>query len=159
MREANEVKTIRARRLRRNSTNAENALWNRLRSRVLDGHKFVRQEPIGSYTVDLICRERRLIIEVDGGQHADNPRDVVRDNGSLIATIGCCGSGTTTCWATWQVSLKQLRSPSLRRPLTRIAVAMPRRSHLSPRAGRVEKHRNLSPGDCTSPRSRGEVGA
>jgi len=79
MREASEVKTIRARRLRRNSTNAENALWNRLRARALDGNKFVRQEPIGSYTVDLICRERRLIIEVDGGQHADNPRDVVRD--------------------------------------------------------------------------------
>ena len=79
MREANEIKTARARRLRRNSTDAENALWHRLRSRALHGHKFVRQEPIGTYTVDLICRERRLIIEVDGGQHADNPRDVVRD--------------------------------------------------------------------------------
>jgi very-short-patch-repair endonuclease len=56
-----------------------NALWNRHRARALDGHKFVRQEPIGPYTVDLICRERRLVIEVDGGQHADNSRDVVRD--------------------------------------------------------------------------------
>jgi very-short-patch-repair endonuclease len=79
MREANEIKTARARRLRRNSTDAENALWYRLRSRALDGYKFVRQEPIGPYTVDLICRERRLIIEVDGGEHADNPRDAVRD--------------------------------------------------------------------------------
>jgi very-short-patch-repair endonuclease len=79
MREANEVKTTRARRLRKMATNAENALWHRLRSRALHGHKFVRQEPIGPYTVDLICRERRLIIEVDGGQHADSARDGVRD--------------------------------------------------------------------------------
>jgi very-short-patch-repair endonuclease len=79
MREANEIKTARARRLRRNSTDAENALWYRLRSRALGGHKFVRQEPIGPYTVDLVCRESRLIIEVDGGQHADNPRDAARD--------------------------------------------------------------------------------
>jgi len=79
MREANEVKTQRARCLRRAATKAETALWYRLRSRSLNGHKFVRQEPIGPYTVDLICRERRLVIEVDGGQHADNPNDVARD--------------------------------------------------------------------------------
>ena len=79
MRPANEKKTARARRLRREATNAETALWHRLRSRGLNGYKFVRQEPIGPYTVDLICREHRLIIEVDGGQHADNPRDAVRD--------------------------------------------------------------------------------
>jgi len=41
--------------------------------------KFVRQEPIGPYIVDFVCREQRLIIEVDGGQHAENKRDVVRD--------------------------------------------------------------------------------
>jgi very-short-patch-repair endonuclease len=79
MREANEIKTHRARRLRRDATDAETALWHRHRSRRLNGHKFVRQEPIGPYTVDLICRERRLVIEVDGGQRAGNPRDVVRD--------------------------------------------------------------------------------
>lgn len=79
MRAADEAKTGRARRLRRNATKAESALWYRLRSRGLNGYKFVRQEPIGSYTVDLICRERRLVIEVDGGQHADNPRDAIRD--------------------------------------------------------------------------------
>jgi very-short-patch-repair endonuclease len=79
MREADEVKTERARRLRRAATDAETKLWYRLRSRQLNGHKFLRQEPVGPYTVDLICREHRLIIEVDGGQHAGNPRDVVRD--------------------------------------------------------------------------------
>ena len=79
MRAANEKKTERARHLRRAATDAEKALWYRLRSRSLNGYKFVRQDPIGPYTVDLICRERRLVIEVDGGQHADNPRDAVRD--------------------------------------------------------------------------------
>ena len=79
MRSAREVRTERSRRLRSNATDAERALWRRLRSRSLDGHKFVRQEPIGPYTVDFICREARLIIEVDGGQHADNQHDVIRD--------------------------------------------------------------------------------
>jgi very-short-patch-repair endonuclease len=79
LRPANDGKTGRARRLRGASTDAEAALWFRLRSRRLDGYKFVRQEPIGPYTVDLICRECRLIIEADGGQHADSAHDVVRD--------------------------------------------------------------------------------
>ena len=79
MRGAKEVKTERARRLRRDSTDAESVLWYRLRSRRLTGHKFVRQEPIGPYTVDFICREARLVVEVDGGQHAESARDAVRD--------------------------------------------------------------------------------
>jgi very-short-patch-repair endonuclease len=79
MRAANEIKTGRARRLRRDATDAETALWSRLWSRRLNGYKFVRQGPIGPYTVDLICRDCRLIIEVDGGQHADNTCDAVRD--------------------------------------------------------------------------------
>jgi len=79
MRAADEVKTERARRLRKAPTDAEAALWCRLRSRRLNGYKFVRQEPIGTHTVDFICRESRLVIEVDGGQHADNPRDAARD--------------------------------------------------------------------------------
>jgi len=79
MRPANEMKTERARRLRKSATVAEAALWYRLRSRRMNGYQFVRQDPVGPYTVDFICRERRLIIEVDGGQHADNPRDAIRD--------------------------------------------------------------------------------
>jgi very-short-patch-repair endonuclease len=79
MRGADEFKTERARRLRSAPTDAEAALWYRLRGRRLSGHKFVRQEPIGPYTVDFICRERRLIIEVDGGQHADSQSDAARD--------------------------------------------------------------------------------
>jgi very-short-patch-repair endonuclease len=79
MRGADEFKTGRARRLRNAPTDAEATLWYRLRARRLNGYKFVRQEPIGPYTVDFVCRECRLIIEVDGGQHADNQRDAVRD--------------------------------------------------------------------------------
>jgi very-short-patch-repair endonuclease len=79
MRGANAVRTNKARRLRRNSTRAELRLWNNLRARALAGHKFVRQEPIGPYVVDFVCRERRLIIEVDGGQHSESQGDKRRD--------------------------------------------------------------------------------
>jgi very-short-patch-repair endonuclease len=79
VRGADEVKTGRARRLRREPTDAEKKLWYRLRARSIGGHKFVRQEPIGPYVVDFVCREQRLVVEVDGGQHATDPRDAVRD--------------------------------------------------------------------------------
>jgi very-short-patch-repair endonuclease len=59
-----------ARDLRQASTDAEIRLWSRLRDRKLGGHKFSRQEPIGVYVVDFVCRRRRLIVELDGGQHA-----------------------------------------------------------------------------------------
>jgi very-short-patch-repair endonuclease len=71
--------TERARGLRRDSTIAEARLWNRLRDRAVANCNFVRQEPIGPYVVDFVCRARRLVIEVDGGQHATDPRDAVRD--------------------------------------------------------------------------------
>lgn len=67
------------RRLRRHSTDAEMLLWLSLRDRRLAGFKFIRQEAIDSFVVDFACRDRRLIVEVDGGQHADNPKDVLRD--------------------------------------------------------------------------------
>ena len=79
MRGANRFKTNRARDLRRDQTDAERKLWNRIRSRSIDGCKFVRQEPIGPYFVDFVCRERRLIIELDGGQHAESKKDAIRD--------------------------------------------------------------------------------
>jgi very-short-patch-repair endonuclease len=55
-------------------------LWFALRDRRLMGFKFVRQEAIGRYIVDFVCREKKLIIEVDGGQHAESKRDQARDN-------------------------------------------------------------------------------
>ena len=59
-----------ARRLRSNSTQAEQILWRALRGRRLKGMKFRRQVPLSFYTVDFLCLERKLIIEVDGRQHA-----------------------------------------------------------------------------------------
>jgi very-short-patch-repair endonuclease len=65
----------RARQLRTDMTDAERRLWSLLRNRRLDGHKFRRQHPIGSFIADFACLERMLIVEADGGQHADNPDD------------------------------------------------------------------------------------
>ena len=56
--------------LRGNQTDAERTLWRHLRNRQIGGYKFRRQVPIGNYIVDFVCFETRLIIEVDGGQHA-----------------------------------------------------------------------------------------
>ena len=61
--------TQRARRLRKQSTDAERTLWRLLRNRQLDGRKFRRQVPLGPYIVDFFCHERSLVIEIDGGQH------------------------------------------------------------------------------------------
>ena len=79
MRGANVTKTRFAGRRRKNSTVAETRLWKYLRSRSLGGFKFVRQEPIGPYFVDFVCREKRLVVEVDGGQHAQSEHDAIRD--------------------------------------------------------------------------------
>ena len=68
-----------ARKLRVNQTDAETVLWNRIRNRQIDGHKFVRQGPIAGYVCDFVCRERLLIVEVDGGQHNESAADVIRD--------------------------------------------------------------------------------
>ncbi len=52
-------------------TDAERRLWRYLRLRQLDGHKFRRQVPIGPYIADFVCLKAMLVIEVDGGQHAE----------------------------------------------------------------------------------------
>ena len=59
-----------AKNLRKRLTDAERLLWNHLRAKQIEGVKFRRQEPIDNYIVDFVCFENRLIIEVDGGQHA-----------------------------------------------------------------------------------------
>ncbi|HVJ34977.1 MAG TPA: endonuclease domain-containing protein [Terriglobia bacterium] len=68
----------RARSLRRVATEAEKLMWSKLRNRQLDGWKFCRQMEIGHYIADFVCREKKLIIEIDGGQHADSAADRVR---------------------------------------------------------------------------------
>lgn len=61
----------RARELRTTQTDAEKRLWQHLRNRQLEGCKFRRQRPIGPYVADFICLDKTLIVEVDGGQHAE----------------------------------------------------------------------------------------
>jgi very-short-patch-repair endonuclease len=67
-----------ARELRQRHTDAEKALWTKLRNRELEGVKFRRQQPIGPYIVDFVSFQRRLIIEIDGGQHNEG-REKERD--------------------------------------------------------------------------------
>ena len=70
-----------AKKLRRNSTDAERHLWQYLRSKQCDGYKFRRQQPIGNYIVDFVCFSKKVVIELDGGQHAEETQkqDRIRD--------------------------------------------------------------------------------
>jgi len=68
-----------AKTLRKSQTDAEKLLWKHLRAKQMEGLKFRRQQPIGNYVIDFICLEKSLVIEVDGGQHADNKKDEERD--------------------------------------------------------------------------------
>ena len=69
-----------ARKLRKDTTDAEQYLWSRLRRGQLHGYRFRRQRPIGPYVADFACLNPRLIVELDGSQHAEHPeRDQRRD--------------------------------------------------------------------------------
>jgi len=79
-----------AKALRRRMSDAERRLWYRLRAHRFAGHKFKRQVPIGPYVVDFACLNRKLIIELDGGQHAGKASDKRRDawlNGQGFAVM------------------------------------------------------------------------
>jgi len=65
--------------LRRNLTDAEQLLWQRLRGHQFNGNKFRRQHPFGDFILDFVCLEARLVIEIDGGQHMDSEHDRMRD--------------------------------------------------------------------------------
>ena len=66
-------------------TDAEHRLWYHLRMRQLGGQKFRRQYIIGRYIVDFVCLKRRLIVEVDGGQHAEQTNFDARRTAWLVA--------------------------------------------------------------------------
>lgn len=73
--------TQKARLLRKNQTDVEKILWQRLRNRGVQGFKFRRQVPVGPYVVDFLCEAARLVVEVDGGQHSENKEyDQYRDD-------------------------------------------------------------------------------
>jgi very-short-patch-repair endonuclease len=69
----------RARDMRREPTEAEKRLWRLLRDRRLGEFKFRRQEMLGRYIVDFVCLDQKLIVKVDGSQHADSNYDAQRD--------------------------------------------------------------------------------
>ena len=70
---------LKARDLRKNMTSQERKLWNIIKNKQFYGYRFRRQFPIEKYIVDFVCREKRVIIELDGGQH-NQPDDVQYDN-------------------------------------------------------------------------------
>ena len=74
-----------ARKLRKDPTEAEKRLWSRLRGQQL-GARFIRQYPIGNAIADFACRRLKLVIELDGGQHADSEADLIRT--SMIEAQG-----------------------------------------------------------------------
>jgi len=76
--EKTDLRVPRARRLRRDMTDAERKLWWHLRRLPIEHSHFRRQATIGPYFADFACHERRLVIEVDGAQH-NQPENVIRD--------------------------------------------------------------------------------
>jgi very-short-patch-repair endonuclease len=68
-----------ARAMRHAATEAELRLWNQVRDRRLGGAKFRRQVPIGGFIADFVCAEAKLIVEIDGVQHAESAYDAARD--------------------------------------------------------------------------------
>jgi very-short-patch-repair endonuclease len=69
-----------ARRMRREPTDAEAAMWRLLRDRRLAPFKFRRQVPVQDFILDFVCFERRIVIEIDGSQHASSARDAARED-------------------------------------------------------------------------------
>ena len=65
--------------MRHEPTDAELAMWRLLRDRRLAKYKFRRQVPFQNYILDFVCFDKRVVIEIDGSQHADSVRDAARD--------------------------------------------------------------------------------
>jgi len=75
-----------ARHLRRNATDVEDLLWRNLRNRQLGGLKFRRQATLGNAIADFFCAEKRLIVELDGGQHS---AEADAERTAKLAALGC----------------------------------------------------------------------
>jgi len=83
----------RARAMRQDATKAENLLWQALRRNRLEGLTFRRQYPLDGYILDFVCFRPKLIVEVDGGQHAESASDLRRD-----AHFRACGFTVLRFW-------------------------------------------------------------
>jgi very-short-patch-repair endonuclease len=79
--------------MRHSSTAAELAMWRLLRDRSLSGFKFRRQAPVENFILDFVCFERRIIVEIDGSQHANSVLDVAGDR-----QLGAAGFQTIRYW-------------------------------------------------------------
>nr|WP_283820826.1 DUF559 domain-containing protein [Bradyrhizobium diazoefficiens] len=82
-----------ARKMRHEPTDAERAMWRLLRDRRLSTFKFRRQEPFKNYILDFVCFEKRLVIEIDGSQHAESQGDATRD-----AALSAAGFAIARYW-------------------------------------------------------------
>ena len=70
--------------LRQNATDAEKLIWSKLRNRQLGNFKFRRQTPVSDYIVDFGCESAKVIVELDGEQHADNTEGVLME---ILSTL------------------------------------------------------------------------
>jgi very-short-patch-repair endonuclease len=75
-----------AKMMRREATDAESAMWRLLRDRRLAVFKFRRQVPFQSFILDFVCFDKRMVIEIDGSQHASSERDMKTD--AILAAEG-----------------------------------------------------------------------
>jgi very-short-patch-repair endonuclease len=71
------MSVARAKELRRDQTDAEKRIWEKIRNSHL-GMKFRRQAPVGPYVADFLCNDLKLVVEIDGGQHAESKKDEIR---------------------------------------------------------------------------------
>ena len=85
-----------ARFLRSNMTNEERLIWSVIRNRKFYGYRFLRQYVIGNYIVDFICRENKVIIEIDGGQH--NESDNITYDGKRTEYLNSKGYKVIRFW-------------------------------------------------------------
>lgn len=72
--------------MRRQATDAEAVMWHLLRDRRFARFKFRRQVPFQNFILDFVCFESRIVVEIDGSQHFDSPRDQARD--AVLASEG-----------------------------------------------------------------------
>jgi very-short-patch-repair endonuclease len=92
----NTIQRDHARMMRRNMTSAERIIWNRLKSRALGGHRFNRQVESGPYIIDFVCREKRVIFEVDGATHGETSQ--VKDDRRRTAFLESKGYKVVRAW-------------------------------------------------------------
>ncbi len=138
-------------------TDAELRLWRLLRDRRLNGVKFRRQVPVGPYIVDFLCVGAKLIVEADGSQHAESPRDKARD--TYLASQGW------TVLRFWNNEVIQNRDGVLETILAHARPSSGPSGHLLPE-GEGSAERRLSSGRRGAPNGaagallpRGEGGA